>query len=101
MAEQREIRSFGKMTDLTRERILNRLAESLELGDHLELAFQGGEPMLAGLAFYRALVQTVSQWDSRIHVSYSDLPIHNSVPDYNAACDRTDGTADCIARDRA
>lgn len=71
VAEQREIRSFGKMTDLTRERILNRLAESLELGDHLELAFQGGEPMLAGLAFYRALVQTVSQWDSRIHVSYA------------------------------
>ena len=129
VAEQREIRSFGKMTDLTRERILNRLAESLEPGDHLELAFQGGEPMLAGLAFYRALVQTVSQWDSRIHVSYaiqtnatlldeawceflkenrflvgvsySDLPIHNSVPDYNAACDRTDGAADCIARDTA
>lgn len=71
VAEQREIRSFGKMTDLTRERILNRLAESLEPGDQLELAFQGGEPMLAGLTFYRALVQTVSQWDSRIHVSYA------------------------------
>ena len=39
VAEQREIRSFGKMTDLTRERILNRLAESLEPGDQLELAF--------------------------------------------------------------
>lgn len=67
VAEQREIRSFG----LTREQILNRLAESLEPGDQLELAFQGGEPMLAGLEFYRALVQTVSQWDSRIHVSYA------------------------------
>ena len=39
VAEQREIRSFGKITDLTRERILNRLAESLEPGDQLELAF--------------------------------------------------------------
>ena len=27
--------------------------------------------MLAGLEFYRALVQTVSQWDSRIHVFYA------------------------------
>lgn len=56
LAENREVASYGIMQEATLKRLLERAYESLPSGHHtLSLIFQGGEPMLAGLAFFETL----------------------------------------------
>ena len=43
----------------------------LDDGDYLTLSFQGGEPMLAGLPFYRNLVQYIAGKKRNIHINYT------------------------------
>ena len=39
--------------------------------DSVTFAFQGGEPTLAGLDYYKYFTQTAGRWDRRIHVEYA------------------------------
>ena len=51
-----------------------RDSRDLERGDILTLAFQGGEPTLAGLPFFQHFVQQVSRYESLgVRVSYACL----------------------------
>ena len=47
VADLREVRSFGIMTDETMQNVLRSLERSLSPGDQITIIFQGGEPMLA------------------------------------------------------
>lgn len=68
----RQVRSFGMMTQDTARRVIANIFTALEPGDHVTLSFQGGEPTLAGLEFYRFFVNTVTEHaNGRIGVSYT------------------------------
>ena len=57
----REVASFGIMREETLQAVIHNIFVDLESGDQLTLAFQGGEPTLAGLDFYRTLIGLVDQ----------------------------------------
>lgn len=68
----RAIPSYGLMSRETAEGVIANLFADLAPSDRLTLAFQGGEPTLAGLDFYRHFIQTVSAYaKNEIHVSYA------------------------------
>ena len=56
-ANKRFQKSFGKMANATVDALLRRAYEASEEGGSVSFAFQGGEPTLAGLDFYRNFVQ--------------------------------------------
>ena len=67
--DNREIRSYGKMSLDTMHTIVDK---AMEYGDYeCTIAFQGGEPTLAGLDFYRDLVAYVTA-----HENLKKLKIH-------------------------
>ncbi len=56
VSDLREIRSYGIMTDETVEALLDSLATEFSAGDRINIVFQGGEPTLAGLPFFKKFV---------------------------------------------
>ncbi len=71
VSDLREVKSFGMMSEETVNGILHNLQKDLGSGDSLHIAFQGGEPMLAGLDFFRDFVDRVKAWNPGIRVSYA------------------------------
>lgn len=65
VADLREVRSFGIMTDETMQNVLRSLERSLSPGDQITVISQGGEPMLAGLDFFRRFAARTDSWDPR------------------------------------
>ncbi len=57
-AAKRAVPDRGFMTDAVTEAII---AKCLEEAEHCSFMFQGGEPTLAGLPFFRRFVQTVNR----------------------------------------
>lgn len=53
VSDLREIKSHGIMTEDTVKILLEKVFENLESGDQLSIAFQGGEPTLAGINFFQ------------------------------------------------
>jgi uncharacterized protein len=51
--------SYGIMSPGVRQAILENIVRDLEDRDEITLAFQGGEPTLAGLAWYEDFIQTL------------------------------------------
>jgi len=70
VSAMRQIPSQGIMSRETVEAILRSLEAELERGDYVHFAFQGGEPTLAGLAFFENFVSRVAQWQG-IRVTYA------------------------------
>ena len=71
ITEKREIPSFGMMTEETLEVVVKKALESG--APEVTFAFQGGEPTLAGLPFYKKLMQLQKQYN------VSKIPIHNAI----------------------
>lgn len=71
LAKCRQVPSFGRMSRETMEAVLENIRRDLVPGDRVSFGFQGGEPTLAGLPFFREFVRLVSAWDKGIQVSYS------------------------------
>lgn len=67
----REVRSYGKMKDDVAEKMIENIFYDLEDGDSLSLAFQGGEPTLAGLAYFKQIIALVNAQEKRVTVSYA------------------------------
>lgn len=53
VAAHRETRSYGVMTEEVAHAVIDRLLEATEAGDTVLFSFQGGEPTLAGVEFFR------------------------------------------------
>lgn len=70
IASERETPSFGKMSQETMMSVLSNIREDLDVGDRITFAFQGGEPMLAGLDYYKDFISVTNEWEG-IHVSYA------------------------------
>lgn len=70
VSSNREFASYGIMSRQTAENLIKSAFEYAS--GHVGFAFQGGEPTLAGLDFYRFFVDTVQKYKkSAINVSYS------------------------------
>ena len=68
----REVKSFGIMAEDTARSVIVNIFADLQPGDGLTLSFQGGEPTLAGLDFYRTFAEIVDSYADRgIRVSYT------------------------------
>ncbi|MDV5972524.1 UNVERIFIED_CONTAM: SPASM domain-containing protein [Streptococcus canis] len=67
----REVHSFGKMNEEVTEKMIENIYVDLEDGDQLTLAFQGGEPTLAGLNYFKKVTQLVDQQTKRVRVNYT------------------------------
>lgn len=62
LAAMREVPSFGIMSRKTLEGILSNIRQELNPGDHITFAFQGGEPTLAGLEYFRDFTRITDEW---------------------------------------
>ncbi|MCX7841988.1 MAG: anaerobic sulfatase maturase [Clostridia bacterium] len=70
IAESRLVSSYGLMKDETLESIVKKGLECAQ--GSCTFAFQGGEPTLAGLDFYRNLIHLVSKYNARkIKINYA------------------------------
>ena len=71
VSSMREVKCYGKMKRDVSEKMIENIFMDLEDGDQLTLAFQGGEPTLAGVKYYQELIQLVSQQNNKVTVHYS------------------------------
>ncbi|MGL9731065.1 SPASM domain-containing protein [Enterococcus sp. DIV0756] len=71
ISSSRDVRSYGKMTDGTTKKMIANIYLDLADGDELTLAFQGGEPTLAGLAYFEKLVKLIERQSKRVTVHYA------------------------------
>lgn len=68
--ENRETDLYGAMSNETMKNVIRRTFDFAE--EACTFAFQGGEPTLAGLLFFRAFTDEVEHWNKkRIKVSYA------------------------------
>ncbi|MDQ0222120.1 radical SAM/SPASM domain-containing protein [Streptococcus moroccensis] len=67
----REVRSYGKMKPETTELMIENIFRDLDDGDDLTLAFQGGEPTLAGLSYFEHMVSCVQKQTKQVSVHYA------------------------------
>ena len=66
----RQVSSYGVMNSKTTEDILRNIVSDLVPGDRIQFAFQGGEPTLAGLDYFRNFVAAAKKWPKGIEISY-------------------------------
>lgn len=67
----REVRSFGRMSAETAEKMIDSIYLDLEDGDELTLAFQGGEPTLAGLKYFEKITELIAVQSKKVAVHYA------------------------------
>lgn len=71
LAEKREISSYGLMSRETARGILRSLQRELSPGDRLTIAFQGGEPTMAGIGFFRDFFAAAGELLPDIRLNWS------------------------------
>lgn len=71
VSARREVASHGIMTRSVTEAVLKNVFQELDDGDALAIAFQGGEPTLAGLDFFKHFVEMAGGQGKRLSVSYA------------------------------
>ena len=70
VSAHREVTNYGMMNQETMVQLIRRAFVYAD--NSISFSFQGGEPTLAGLGFFRSFVKTVQQYNSRnIPVSYA------------------------------
>ncbi len=71
ISDERKIKSYGLMTLETLETIVKKVIEESE--SFCGFAFQGGEPTLVGLDFYKKLIELQKKYNTK------NIQIHNSI----------------------
>lgn len=67
----REVRSYGKMKRAVAEKMIANIFVDLEDGDMLSIAFQGGEPTLVGLDYFKQIVDLIESQEKTVTVNYA------------------------------
>ena len=71
-AENRSLKNMGLMSRETAEILLKRAYAEIEPGGSLSFAFQGGEPTLAGLDWFRFFTETARRQNAgRLRLRWS------------------------------
>lgn len=71
VANLREVKSFGLMTAEISEQILDHVFAGLAAGDRVNFVFQGGEPTMAGLGYFRHFVEQAEMRNLKRNVKIS------------------------------
>ncbi len=71
ISDMREVRSYGIMSRDTADMMLANIFSDLDDGDVLSLAFQGGEPTLAGLPYFEHIIEKADELRGGVSVSYA------------------------------
>lgn len=71
VGKHREIPSYGIMTQERTERIIENLYRTWNPGDEITIAFQGGEPTLAGLPWFEHFAGIIETRQEKIKVNYA------------------------------
>ena len=71
VSAHRSVKSFGRMKQATMEKMIANIYQDLDEGDEVTFAFQGGEPTLAGLMYYRHFVEEVKKQTPVCRVHYT------------------------------
>jgi uncharacterized protein len=72
VGEHRQTRSYGVMEQGTVARIIDNISKDLDERDEITIAFQGGEPTLAGLAWFENFVSLfASRIKKGVKVNYA------------------------------
>lgn len=71
VSARRSVPSHGIMTQATTKALVENIWATLEDGTTLSIAFQGGEPTLAGLDYFQNFVALVAAQHKKTQVSYS------------------------------
>ncbi len=71
VASSRATASYGIMPRETVNQILTSIEGDLSAGDHLTIAFQGGEPTLAGVDFFRYFFSTADSLLKGVRINYA------------------------------
>jgi uncharacterized protein len=67
----RKVKSFGTMSKMVMDQLIEQVYLDLNHGDSMTFAFQGGEPTLSGLEFFKSFVLYVkNQTEKSILIIY-------------------------------
>lgn len=78
VSDIRTVQSFGLMTDKTSENIIKK-ALAFADGESVAFAFQGGEPLIAGLPFFRYFVKFANEHNDRNSKIYWSLQTNGTL----------------------
>ncbi len=67
----REVSAYGIMKEETAQAVIENIFCDLDEGGSLLVAFQGGEPTLAGLPFFQRFAELVKAQPKKVQVSYA------------------------------
>ena len=79
-AENREVFSFGKMSFSTAENLIKKALELAD-GDSIAFAFQGGEPLLAGIDYFRDFTEAVNRLNTKNSPIYYSIQTNGTLVD--------------------
>lgn len=71
ISSMREVESYGVMQPAVMKKMIDQIFIDLDNGDHMTFGFQGGEPTLAGLRYFRQFVEYVSSQPKKVQVHYA------------------------------
>ena len=71
VSSKRDTKSYGLMDDNTAHRVIHNIFCDLPDGSSVSIGFQGGEPTLAGLDFFKDFVDTVNAARGSIRVDFN------------------------------
>lgn len=68
-AQNREIKNYGIMSFETADTLIKEAVNATNKNGSIIFAFQGGEPTLAGLDFYKHFIEEEKKYSSRFFLS--------------------------------
>ena len=80
VAANREIFSLGKMNEATAEKLIKDALDFAD-GSSVAFAFQGGEPLMAGMDYFRFFTKTVNDHNSKSSEIYYSIQTNGTLID--------------------
>lgn len=71
VSKNRKLQSYGIMGENIMKKLIDRAFEAIDDDGVLTFAFQGGEPILAGIAYYQRFVEYVAQKKTKQRIYYA------------------------------
>ena len=84
VTDHRDVKSFGLMSEETAENLIKKALEFAD-GESIAFAFQGGEPTIRGLDFFRFFVKKVAELNTKKSTIYYGLQTNGTLIDSNWA----------------
>ena len=80
VAANREIFSLGKMTEATAEKLIKDALNFAD-GSSVAFAFQGGEPLLRGMDYFKFFTETVKKYNTKHSEIYYSIQTNGTLVD--------------------